>query len=262
MDKPLITIRNLTCSWISKLKLGREYNTPTSIGFSDEEYELLTCVDEEIKGTGSISHGYDHDNKDETKGLSLVQPKKCSCGKKLHFFIKECECGSKNFDYINDSRWGIDCLANFNYKIPKYHLWILHPETYNYNCKKFFLKHYIIDSSNEHFIEILNTQINRGKSKSKNFLPFSSDFYASNPIEKSSFVIVLDETYGVIVERKKVEKIVYNEEIIKKMSKIINKDFVLNKDIYLYEELSPYINIKEKITSHGKSRGKTTRREK
>ena len=260
MDKPLITIRNLTCSWISKLKLGREYNTPTSIGFSDEEYELLTCVDEEIKGTGSISHGYDHDNKDETKGLSLVQPKKCSCGKKLHFFIKECECGSKNFDYINDSRWGIDCLANFNYKIPKYHLWILYPETYNYNCKKFFLKHYIIDSSNEHFIEILNTQIKLGKSKNKNFLPFSSDFYASNPKEKSSFTILLDELYGIVVERNNTDKVVYNKNILDKMKKILTKDFLIKKDIYLYDEIKKYINIKDKKTTHGKSRGETTRR--
>ena len=144
MDKTLITIKNLTRTWFEKINLGKKYNTPISIGFSDDEFELLTCIEHNIKGTGSISHGYDHDNKDETKGTSLVQPKKCTnCGGKLHFFAEKCSCNSTDFEYISDSRWSIDSKAHFEYGIPLYHLWVLYPEKNSYDCNKFYLKQYL-----------------------------------------------------------------------------------------------------------------------
>jgi len=262
MDKTWAIIQNLCFNWFTKYRLGIEFNTPISIGFSDEEYELLTCSEEGIKGMGASSYGYDHNNNDETKGTSLVQPKICSCGARIPFFLKKCNCGSENFKYMSDSRWGIDSLAHFKYEPPNYHLWVLYPQENDYRCKTFFLKRFVIDSSNKHFTEILKIQNTKGSSKNKNFLPFSSDFYASNPIEKSSFKITLDELYGVYVERNEVENIVYTKDILKKMSKILDKDFLIEKDIYLYEEISEKINIMDKKTSHGKSRGETNRRRK
>jgi len=263
MDKTVLTIRNLSATWVSKMILGNKYNTSVSIGFTDDEYELLTCIEHDLKGTGSISYGYDHDNGDETKGLSLVQPKKCECcGVKLHFFAEVCLCGSKNFKYISDSRWGIDSNAHFNHNIPFYHLWVFYPEKYSHDCKKFFLKQFIIDSNNIKFKEILNVQIEKGKNINKNFLPFSMDFYASNPKEQTSITILIDDLYGVLLERNEPQQILYNREILKKMSKVLNKNFKINKDIYHYDEIYEFIDIKNKKTTHGKSRGNTTRRDK
>lgn len=262
MDKTKIIIQNLSFNWFTKYKLGIEFNTPVTIGFSDEEFELLTCAEECIKGMGSSSYGYDHDNNSETKGISLVQPKICSCGARVPFFSSKCNCASEVFKFMNDSRWGIDCVAHFKFKIPNYHLWVLYPEINHHNCKRFYLKQFIIDSSNRHFQEILKVQISKGASKNKNLLPFSCDFYASNPIEKSSFIITLDDIYGVYVERNKIENIIYTKDILKKMSKVLTKDFQIEKDIYHYDEIYNFINIIEKKTSHGKSRGETTRRRK
>lgn len=261
MDKTLITLRQLCSQWKYKLNLGKTYNTPVSIGFDDSEYELLTCVEHNIKGTGSISHGYDHNNQDETKGASLVQPKKCNeCECKVHFFAEKCSCGSINFTYVNDSRWGIDASAHAMYSVNNYHLWVLYPEKYSHDCKVFILKQYLIDGKNQAFNDILDVQLERSKSKFKNFLPYSGDFYISNPNEISSFTIVFDETFGLDVSRNKTNTITYSKEILKKMKKLLDSSFINDKDTYLYEEVIPYINVKNKKTSHGKKRGETKRR--
>lgn len=263
MDKTLNALRLFCSQWQSNLKLGKAYNTPLSIGFEDTGFELLTCIEHDIKGTGSISHGYDHDNHDETKGASWIQPKKCrECNGKLHFFSEKCSCGSKNFEYIKDSRWGIDADAHFKYNVQKYHLWILYPDIYSDECKTFFLKQYVIDSKNKPFNDIMEVQLSRSKSKSKNFVPFSSDFYASNPREISSFKVTFDETFGVDVMRTETKDIIYTKEIIKKMKEVLELSFVNDKDTYLYDDILPHINVKNKKTSHGKLRGKTKRRNK
>jgi len=261
MDKTLNVIQKVCSQWQYNLRLGREYNTPLSIGFSDGYYELLTCVEHELKGTGSISHGYDHDNHDETKGTSWVQPKKCNiCRAKVHFFAERCICGCNNFSYINDSRWGIDAKSHFEHKVPNYHLWILYPESYSEECKVFYLKQYLISSTNEAFNGILDIQLKRSDSVSKNFIPFSSDFYISNPKEVSSFTIKFDDLFDIIVCRNEPEEIIYTKEIVSKLSKMISYSFVNNKDTYLYDELIPHINVGKKSTTHGKERGATTRR--
>ena len=263
MDKTLIVLQKIISNWGERLNLGKMYNTPFSIGFSDDDFELLTCIEHNINGTGSSSHGYDHDNGDETKGTSLVQPKKCKvCGSKLHFFKDYCHCGSDEFEFINDSRWGIDAKAHFLYEVPNYHFWIFEPEEYNTSCRNFSLKQYVIDSNNISYNEILKTQVEKGKSVNKNFIPYSSDFYASNPIEISRFKILIHETFGVFVNRETPQQLEYNQNVIKKMSKILDSTFINNKDTYLYEELIPYINIKDKKTTHGKFRGETKRRKK
>jgi hypothetical protein len=263
MDKTLTTLQQLSSLWQTKLKLGKTYNTPLSIGFEDTVYELLTCIEHNIMGTGSISHGYDHNNHDETKGTSWIQPKKCKdCDSKIHFFSQKCSCGSENFIYINDSRWGIDAYAHFEYQIQKYHLWVLYPEKYFHDCKVFYLKQYIIDGQNKPFNDILNIQLERSSSKGKNLLPFSSDFYVSNPKEVSSFTITFDDIFGVDVSRNKIDEINYTKDIIKKIKNMMDLTFINNKDTYHYDDILPFINVKQKKTSHGKLRGKTKRRDK
>jgi hypothetical protein len=260
-DKTLQTLALLTNTWFNKLKLGRHYNATTSIGFGDEEYELLTCVENELKGCGSISHGYDHTDKSETKGTSWVQPKKClNCHSKLHFFSEKCICGSDKFSYINDSRWGIDAEAHFRYKIPKYHLWHFFPEKYSFDCDRFKLEKYEVDSHNKHFDETLKSQIKFGKNKSKNFMPKGCDFYSANPKITASFTFELNEIYGISVIRNMIEEIIYDEKVVQTMKKVLDDNFIITKNVYSYNELEPHINISNKKTTHGKSRGQTQRR--
>lgn len=261
MDNTLSYLQKIVSNWHLDLKLGVKYNTPINIGITPDTAELITCMEENIKGTGSISHGFDHDNTDETKSLSLVQPKKCdNCKGKVHFFTKKCNCGGVKFEYINDSRWGIDCEAHFKYNPKGYHLWIFRPDKYNFDVNSFTLCRYYIDSTNKQFNDILSVQLNEGRGKSKNFLPDSKDFYTSKPIVKSKFRFTLESTLGFVVERLECEEIKYDKKVIKKMGKYLIDEFEDNKDIYLYEELVKFLDVYKYKTNHGKERGKTSRR--
>jgi hypothetical protein len=261
MDKTLAVLNMFCGNWQQNINLGKEYNTTVSIGFDDTVFETLSCIENGLRGTGSFSHGYDHTDKSETKGLSWVQPKKCKkCNSKIHFFSEKCGCGSFEFEYINDSRWGIDVNAHFKYQVGDYYLWFLLPDKFDFNCRIFYLKQFRINSNNLFFQKILEIQRDRGKSKIKNLIPYSSDFYVCKPKEISSFKISINDTYGTLVERLLTDETIYNKVIIKKMSKIINLDLLTNKDIYQYEELIPLINLESKKTTHGKNRGVTTRR--
>jgi hypothetical protein len=261
MDKTLAVLNKFCSNWQEKIKLGKKYNSPLSLGFNDGEFELLSCVENNLMGTGSISHGYDHTNKDETKGTSWIQPKKCKkCESKLHFFSEKCSCDSSDMEYINDSRWGIDVVAHFKYQLQNYRLWFLYTDKFNFDCNTFYLNQFVINSDNINFQKILKVQESRSDSRYKNFLPNSSDFYACNPVEESSFKINFDEIHGTIVERLSTNQIIYTQEIIKKMNKIIDLNLLPKKDTYQYEELLPHINIEGKKTSHGKNRGITNRR--
>lgn len=254
-------IKQLTCSWPYKIERGVQKNTPLSATIAKEEWEHLTCEEHNLMGTGAGSHSNDHNNGDETKGVSQVQAKDCnSCHKKLHFFTNQCECGCSSFEYHSDSRWGIDTKAHFEYNVPKYHLWVLRPQTMEPNCKVFTIEEYIIDSQNKNFNEILKIQYESPKSKHKNLVPFSSDFYASNPVMSCKFTIELTKNKEVIVERNTIVDIVYDQKIIKKIKSILSKDFLNNKDNYRYDDIKDYINVRIKKTSHGKNRGKTKRR--
>jgi hypothetical protein len=109
-------------------------------------------------------------------------------------------------------------------------------------------------------VATLKVQLEIGSTNSKNFIPFGTDFYISNPKETSSFTINFHEIYGVVVTRNEVEEIVYTKNIVKKMSKVMDLSFINDKDTYHYEELLPYINVRNKKTKHGKERGITKRR--
>lgn len=261
MDNTLQFLKNISQPWITKMFEGSKWNYPISIGIGADEAELMTGLELKVRGTGSISHGFDHSNRGETKILNLVQPKECKeCKSKIHFFSETCvNCGSTEFNYKKDTRWSIDVDAHFNHNVSGYYLWAFEPVEYNNSVKDFNLKMFFIDSNNENFIQVLNKQRESG-AKQKNLLPYKSDFYVSNPIMKSFFNIRLDNVYGTIINRREVEEIKYNNEIIKILKPYLPKDFLSEKEDYSYKELSEYFNISNKKTSHGKDRGKTKRR--
>jgi hypothetical protein len=258
----------VTPTWLKRIEYGIKYNLPIGVDLNKTDYEALTCAYYDLEGTGKSSGDNDHNNGDETKGASKIKPKNCKCGQVCHYFQESCKCGSTEFIYSDtenstDSRWGIDTAAHFRYKVPNYHMWILEAEKYEAKNKTFLLKLYSISSENEAFNEILKIQ-NESKSKHKNFLPYSKDFYASNPKYMACFKITLgDIEQEVNITSEETQEIVLTKKILTQsrgIKKYLPKTFVLNKDTYHYEEIKPLLNIRNHKTSHGKQRGETKRR--
>lgn len=257
-------------TWNSRIELGLKYNLPIGVEIPQTDFEALSCAFFGIKGTGKSSGDYDHDNHDETKGANKIRPKNCKCGRVCHFFQETCDCGSNEFKYSDDNektdvRWGIDTIAHFKYKIPNYHMWIVEAEEYNCDNRIFYLRLYTISGNNRMFNDILEVQ-NNSKSKHKNFIPYSKDFYASNPKMMAKYKIVLYENPEEIqITSEKVEKIYITKEMInngRHIKKYLPKDFLPSKDTYLYDEIESSLNVNLFKTAHDKDRGKTTRRSK
>lgn len=258
----------VTPNWSRRIKYGVELNLPIGVEIGKTDFEALSCIQFGIKGTGKSSGDNDHDNGDETKGANKIRPKECACGRTCHYFQETCECGSKEFKYSDDHdnhdvRWGIDSKAHFRYGVPNYHLWILEAQEYTIENRTFILKLYTISGQNRVFQDILRVQ-SQSSSKHKNFLPYSGDFYASDPKLLANYKITISlESDDVEVSSEEVSEVVLTRNILTKsrgIKKYLPKSFVPTKDTYLYEEIESYLNVNEYKTSHGKSRGKTRRR--
>ena len=257
-------------SWKSRIEYGLEYNLPIGVEVGKTDFEALSCVFFGIKGTGKSSGDNDHNNGDETKGASKVRPKNCVCGKICHYFQETCDCGSKEFTYSDDkvktdARWGIDTKAHFKYNVPNYHLWIVEAQEYNANNRIFFLTLYSISGDNKIFNDILKVQ-NQSSSKNKNFIPYSKDFYASNPKMMAKYKIVLpSESEEVQITVEPIEQILITKEMMmnkQHIKKYLPESFFPSKDTYLYDEIEPILNVDLFKTAHGKDRGQTNRRSK
>jgi hypothetical protein len=259
-------LKIITINWLVKIEFGIKTNTPIGVEIGKTDYEVLSCLFYDIKGTGKSSGDNDHDNGDETKGANKIRPKTCSCGKICHFFLEKCSCGSSTFDYSDDElktdvRWGIDTNAHFRYGVPNYHLWILEAKEYSASNRTFLFTLYKINGENKHFNEILKVQ-NESKSKSKNFIPYSKDFYASEPNKMATFEITLNEN-GNIITHLPLTDLSYTKQILsdkRNLGKYLPSTFVPVKDNYLYEEIESLINVRKFKTAHDKERGYTKRR--
>jgi len=192
------------------------------------------------------------------------------CGKICHFFQETCDCGSHEFIYSDDSektdaRWGIDTTAHFKYNVPNYHMWIVEAEEYTAQNRTFFLSLYTISSNNRMFNDILRIQ-NKAKSKHKNFIPYSKDFYASNPKMMAKYKISLpSESEEVQITVEPIEEILITKELMMDETKIkryLPKSFFPTKDTYLYEEIEHLLDITLFNANMNKDRGKTKRRSK
>jgi hypothetical protein len=119
-QKVIDFLKIITKPWGEKIKYGIELNLPIGVEIAQTDYEALSCLIYDLKGTGKTSGDNDHNNGDETKGANKIKPKECKCGKICHWFSKKCECGSSEFLYGDnenrtDIRWGIDTIAHFKY---------------------------------------------------------------------------------------------------------------------------------------------------
>lgn len=274
MDKTLWFLDEIAQRWIINAQASLETNTYLTIGPNGTEFEVLSNYELNLKGTGAHSCGFDHNDESEGKGANLVQPKDCfSAGnknkprcestgslEKIHPYLSNCpKCGKNKFLIHNDSRWGIDTSSHFKYNIKKYNCWVFYPENNNPEIKTYYLELYRIESCNVHFQKILNIQFEYGKKKNKNFIPFSSDFYASGPEMISKFKIDYKNDY-FNVERLQREDIVYDHKVLEILSPYLINSFIQEKNSYTYEEIKDFIDIEQKSTKHGKNRGEVIRR--
>lgn len=256
--------------WRARIEYGIEYNLPIGVEIGKTDFEALSCAFFGIKGTGKSSGDNDHDNGDETKGANKIRPKTCKCGKVCHYFQHICECGLSEFVYSDDKdktdvRWGIDTKAHFKYNVPNYHMWIVEAQEYNSNNRTFFLTLFTIDGNNRMFNDILSVQ-NNAKSKQKNFIPYSKDFYASNPKMMAKYKIVLPlESEEVQITVESIEEIRITKEMMmdkKHIKKYLPKSFFPTKDTYLYEEIEHLLDVTLYKANMDKERGTTKRRSK
>jgi len=193
----------------------------------------------------------------EVKTCCFIQPKQCiKCLKKCPFFQEICiYCNSKVFNYKKDSRFNIDCKAQFEYNniIEEYICILIDYDNEN----NILLKVYKIFSNNVYFQKYLINQLNNSTSKVCNLIPYSYDFYMSAPIILLDFSINCD---GIVTEN---IFNMLNNQICKIPIEIFNKkeitEYNIDKiEIYVcYEAISDKIKVRDKNLN--KNRGEISR---
>ena len=147
--------------------------------------ERIAFIVKDTKGVNSNGGcAFDAQDGTEAKACFTGQTYKCpDCGAKNNYYASQChKCGGENRKDPGDTRWGIDTKAHFQYfgQIPDYVVTHIEPTNQSPTNPTFRIRVYKISSDNKVFNEILSHQKSTG-SHHKNFMPFSQDFYMSNP---------------------------------------------------------------------------------
>ena len=179
-------------TWFSQKKLEEKLNRNIPFTLSDIGTfgELLNSIQFNCYGGGSKGGcAFDLISQDfksfyESKTICLIQPKICKnkkCKIKVPFFQKKCICCNQtDFQYLRDSRAGIDVDAHFKYDLKYYFINII---DYNIEMNKFTIETFKISSVNKYFKKYLHNQFKNSKSNTANLLPYKYDFYCSGPIK-------------------------------------------------------------------------------
>lgn len=248
----------------SEIKWCLDYNQGFTFDSGKFGERVLFLV-ENTKGIPSNGGcAFDSASGAEGKNCFLAQTYKCpDCNSKNNYYSQQCyKCKGINRKDPNDSRWGIDSKAHFEYRnqIPCYIFSHIEPLNKNCNNPKYRIRVFRILSSNKMFNDILEYQLKKGKKPHKNFMPFGRDFYMSAPIP------LVDCTVNVKENDVEVDYDFYcpeNKDAIKKMPiSLFNKSeqTKLNKlsgGLVLVEEAVNSIGVKN--STHGKDRGKLDR---
>lgn len=167
-----------------EIKMCLDWNQGFTID-SGKFGERVAFIVKNTKGVNSNGGcAFDAQDGTEAKACFTGQTYKCpDCGAKNNYYSHECHsCGSTNRKDPGDTRWGIDTKAHFMYygQIPDYVLTFIEPTNQSYENPTFRVRVYKISADNKVFNEILDHQKSTG-SHHKNFMPFSQDFYMSDP---------------------------------------------------------------------------------
>jgi hypothetical protein len=219
---------------LKEIKKCIKYNQPYSAAtqnFAERVCtELFNIILDPKKG-----YSFDTNLNDEIKTCEYLQPKTCNnCEKILNFFSDICYCGSTDFkNESGDSRWSINSASHFKHfkELNRYILFLV--ECKDKKTMTFSMKGWIIDKNNSHFNYILKNQ-SEAKTKSLNFLPFSHDFFLSDPL------LFLDMDFND-------NGIIYNFcDVEASIPYLLKREhFNYNSSILNTEELELILNIKD-----------------
>jgi ribosomal protein L40E len=258
------TLENLLTSFFIQLPNEIRQSLEFNHGISFDAGVLGERIKYVLNGTkGTASNGggsFDSTDGSEAKAVFFAQPSTCKkCGAKVNYYAKQCHCGSTDLKPNNDTRWGIDCKAHFQYleQIPFYQFVSIRPLNKDIDCLRFQLDVYRVDSDNIIFNEILRKQIEKGSKPHKNFMPFGRDFYMSSPTHILSVVITITDncSYDYKVNDPQKLTTIPTHLFTKDEQKVLPR--VPSLDVISAHQL---VGLGK--SSHGKPRGITTRKTK
>jgi hypothetical protein len=281
--------------WKKDIEKSKERNLTLFASDLGNKGEYFASLLSGKKGTGSGGSGFDLIGystdpnlegdilADESKFTCLVQPKFCKkcidnyCVEnnitdkkeknsvknkfKIIFFYEKCpKCESNDFEFVNDSRWGIDAYAGVKYKdnLEYYWLQVLEPSDYDGGCRKFNYKCFKISAKDKNFSEYLENQLEQGSKNNCNLLPYSYDFYRFSPIKICEFIIdISGENTNIIdvfwnLESDRVEDLPLDG----KYSPNLTKDELIS--IFENMQINPYGYTSDKKKSWSKADVKST----
>jgi hypothetical protein len=251
---------------IEKEKNGNKNLSKAFRGIGDFGEELATIINPNSFGSASkggcafdnfeINSSGDIISATEVKTCCHIQPKKCKkCSKKIPYYQKICSfCNGNEFSKINDSRFGIDAKAHFDYiELLKDYLLIYINDIDNIIKISVF----VIKSSNIYFNNYIKNQLEKSeKSNTCNLLPFSYDFYSSGPIK------IIDLEYDLIgnllseyIDRFNDMYLDFDTSCLTSIEK--NKYCIKDEKTIPYKEIQNKLEIRNKKLN--KERGQTTR---
>jgi hypothetical protein len=172
--------------WFKRIRIFCKHNQ----GFNGDAGtwgEVLGAVIKGVRCTGTTGgNAFDLSDKTEIKTIFLCQSQECNkCNNKVMYFLDKCPCcnSADLREGRADSRAGISASSHVEHNIPMYLFTIvdlIDPQKGD-DFYRFSVKTYKIDSKNSYFNKLCINQHEKSKSDTVNFLPFSYDFYRSNP---------------------------------------------------------------------------------
>jgi len=272
-----VTVDRIIKNFLSEVSMCVEFNQPFSAATQMFTERVMSSI---FGFTLDPKKGYafDTSSNDELKSCNYLQPKKCSsCGESNNFFSVTCNaCGHDKFGSVKgDSRWNIDSDSHFKHfnDLNKYLLTLV-----DYVDGKILMKAWIVKKENPHFNRILRNQLDSAKSDGLNFLPYSHDFFMSDPTLfceiKMDFItgesdikidIDSDKIYEVTKDHFQMNEAILSRQNLMdllgdKAKKSFTKDVLLDLLFDSREsiKLSDLI-LPERVKSLGRERGNTKR---
>lgn len=248
----------------TSLMIERKYKSSNiSFAFTDISRfgEGLCSILSGFKGSGGKGSGFDLTNgtkANEVKTVCFCQPHKCKkCGSSVPWTSNTCaNCNSTELKTITDSRFGISAKAHVKYKDELETYWLVLIEHDSEDIFKITV--WTLKSDNKYFTNYINQQ-NKFASTTCNLLPYSYDFYMSNPIQRLQIHIRLPESH---MDDPSIVNMEYKDTEIEMPCSILTRPELsklgLNaSDTISISEANDILTCRPK--THGKKRGDTKR---
>lgn len=263
-SKDLFTrlIKHTFSSIREEIKMCLEWNQGFTFD-SGKFGERVTFIVQKTRGINTNGGcAFDAEDGTESKACFTGQTYVClECGAKNNYYSSSChKCGGTTRKDPQDTRWGIDTKSHFLYEgqIPCYIFSYVEPLNRDIEKPSFRVRVYKVASDHKIFNEILSHQLTEGSKPHKNFMPFSQDFYMSDPalLVDCEFSVTdkVEVTYATFdLEAKEASKFMPSSLLTKsQLKQVSNREGqVLIEDVYKKFGI--------KTGAQGKSRGNLNR---